>query len=68
MQLHMLGAIDSEGNITSLGTKMSSLPLEPCLSRTLIEAMNKYVRYTYHVVYYHHEYYLWNFTCQIDLS
>jgi HrpA-like RNA helicase len=39
----MLGAIDSEGNITALGEKMSFLPLEPCLSRTLLEAMEKYV-------------------------
>ena len=42
--LHMLGAIDSFGAITVLGEEMSKLPLEPFLSRMLIESSQMYVR------------------------
>ena len=34
-QLNYLGALDDEGALTSLGNKMSELPLEPQLVRTL---------------------------------
>ncbi|KAM3303778.1 putative pre-mRNA-splicing factor ATP-dependent RNA helicase DEAH4 isoform X2 [Capsicum chacoense] len=37
-QLYLVDAIDKNGSITSLGRKMAELPLEPSLSRTLLEA------------------------------
>lgn len=37
-QLYLIDAIDENGSITSVGRTMSELPLEPSLSRTLIEA------------------------------
>lgn len=37
-QLYLIDAIDEEGSITSLGRTMGELPLEPSLSRTLLEA------------------------------
>ncbi|CAA7043469.1 unnamed protein product [Microthlaspi erraticum] len=37
-QLYLIDAIDENGAITSIGRTMSGLPLEPSLSRTLIEA------------------------------
>jgi ATP-dependent RNA helicase DHX8/PRP22 len=37
-QLYLIDAIDDNGSITSVGRKMAELPLEPSLSRTLIEA------------------------------
>ncbi|CAN8304073.1 unnamed protein product [Cochlearia groenlandica] len=37
-QLYFIDAIDENGAITSIGRTMSELPLEPSLSRTLIEA------------------------------
>lgn len=37
-QLYLIDAIDENGAITSIGRTMSELPLEPSLSRTLIEA------------------------------
>ncbi|KAH6777513.1 RNA helicase family protein [Perilla frutescens var. frutescens] len=37
-QLYLIDAIDEEGSITSLGRTMAELPLEPSLSRTLLEA------------------------------
>ncbi|KAL1539266.1 RNA helicase [Salvia divinorum] len=37
-QLYLIDAIDDEGSITSLGRTMAELPLEPSLSRTLLEA------------------------------
>ncbi|XP_019158088.1 PREDICTED: probable pre-mRNA-splicing factor ATP-dependent RNA helicase DEAH4 isoform X1 [Ipomoea nil] len=37
-QLYLIDAIDENGSITSLGRTMAELPLEPSLSRTLIEA------------------------------
>ncbi|KAI4340652.1 hypothetical protein MLD38_025465 [Melastoma candidum] len=40
-QLYLVDAIDENGSITSIGRKMAELPLEPSLSRTLIEA-NEY--------------------------
>lgn len=40
-QLYLIDAIDEDGSITSVGRTMSELPLEPSLSRTLIEA-NEY--------------------------
>lgn len=35
-QLNYLGALDDEGNLTSLGNKMSEVPLEPQLSKILL--------------------------------
>ncbi|KAG4109571.1 hypothetical protein ERO13_1Z049348v2 [Gossypium hirsutum] len=40
-QLYLIDAIDENGSITSIGRTMAELPLEPSLSRTLIEA-NEY--------------------------
>ncbi|KAK6242248.1 hypothetical protein SCA6_007637 [Theobroma cacao] len=40
-QLYLIDAIDENGSITSVGRTMAELPLEPSLSRTLIEA-NEY--------------------------
>ncbi|KAG9447145.1 hypothetical protein H6P81_013273 [Aristolochia fimbriata] len=37
-QLYLIDAIDENGLITEVGRKMAELPLEPSLSRTLIEA------------------------------
>ncbi|RZC89521.1 hypothetical protein C5167_027065 [Papaver somniferum] len=37
-QLYLIGAVDESGAITQVGRTMSELPLEPSLSRTLIEA------------------------------
>ncbi|KAL8052426.1 hypothetical protein ABFX02_05G003200 [Erythranthe guttata] len=37
-QLYLIDAIDEDGSITHLGRTMSELPLEPSLSRTLLEA------------------------------
>lgn len=37
-QLYLIDAIDENGSITNIGRTMSELPLEPSLSRTLIEA------------------------------
>ncbi|KAK6789283.1 hypothetical protein RDI58_013082 [Solanum bulbocastanum] len=37
-QLYLVDALDENGSITSLGRKMAELPLEPSLSRTLLEA------------------------------
>ncbi|KEH20562.1 putative RNA helicase [Medicago truncatula] len=39
-QLYLIDAIDENGSITSVGRKMAELPLEPSLSRTLMEANN----------------------------
>ncbi|KAJ5038791.1 uncharacterized protein L3040_006470 [Drepanopeziza brunnea f. sp. 'multigermtubi'] len=37
-QLHMMGAVDDEGNISSLGKKMATFPLPAAYSRVLIAA------------------------------
>ncbi|KAG2706688.1 hypothetical protein I3843_05G103400 [Carya illinoinensis] len=37
-QLYLIDAIDENGSITSVGRTMAELPLEPSLSRTLMEA------------------------------
>ncbi|XP_021899621.1 probable pre-mRNA-splicing factor ATP-dependent RNA helicase DEAH4 isoform X2 [Carica papaya] len=37
-QLYLIDAIDENGSITTIGRTMAELPLEPSLSRTLIEA------------------------------
>ncbi|KGN62367.1 probable pre-mRNA-splicing factor ATP-dependent RNA helicase DEAH4 isoform X1 [Cucumis sativus] len=37
-QLYLIDAIDENGSITRIGKTMAELPLEPSLSRTLIEA------------------------------
>ncbi|KAH9613394.1 hypothetical protein KSS87_012375 [Heliosperma pusillum] len=37
-QLYLIDGIDDDGNITSAGRTMAELPLEPSLSRTLMEA------------------------------
>ncbi|KAK4283481.1 hypothetical protein QN277_000427 [Acacia crassicarpa] len=39
-QLYLIDAIDENGAITNIGQKMAELPLEPSLSRTLMEANN----------------------------
>lgn len=41
LQLYTLRAIDPKGDITPLGRKMSNFPLDPCLSRMLIESASK---------------------------
>lgn len=38
VMLHMLGAIDGNGDITEIGRGMSNFPLEPPLSRMLYES------------------------------
>ncbi|KAI5679347.1 hypothetical protein M9H77_10297 [Catharanthus roseus] len=40
-QLYFIDAIDEDGSVTRVGRTMSELPLEPSLSRTLLEA-NEY--------------------------
>ena len=35
-QLNYLGALDDDGNLTSLGNKMSEVPLEPQLAKILL--------------------------------
>ncbi len=35
----MLGALDDMGVITNIGEHMSNLPLDPCLSRMLLESV-----------------------------
>lgn len=35
-QLNYLGALDDDGNLTSLGSKMSEIPLEPQLAKVLL--------------------------------
>ncbi len=42
IQLNTLKAIDNHGNITKLGRKMSSFPLDPHLSRMMIESGSKH--------------------------
>jgi len=37
-QLYIIGAIDADGLVTPIGKEMSDLPLEPCLSRAMVEA------------------------------
>ena len=37
-QLNYLGALDDEGGLTSLGHKMTTLPLEPQLAKMLLTA------------------------------
>jgi ATP-dependent RNA helicase DHX8/PRP22 len=39
--LHQLGAIDDAGRVTAVGQAMSSLPLEPSLSRSIVAAMDE---------------------------
>lgn len=39
--LYCLGALDQEGGATDIGRRMSRYPLEPSLSRTLLEAEDK---------------------------
>lgn len=37
-QLYLVDAIDTDGKPTKIGYEMSSLPLEPCLARAMVEA------------------------------
>ena len=37
-QLWMLGALDDDGELTDIGRSMAEFPLEPSLSRILLEA------------------------------
>ncbi|GAN09004.1 conserved hypothetical protein [Mucor ambiguus] len=39
-QLYLLGAIDQEGKITKLGTRMNHFPLSPSLARVLLAAVS----------------------------
>ena len=39
LTLYRLGAIDRKGLITSIGKAMTCLPLEPCLSRTVVHVL-----------------------------
>ena len=41
-QLNYLGALDDEGDLTSLGKRMSSMPLDPLLAKLLLTASDKY--------------------------
>lgn len=41
LQLYYLGALDSQGNVTSVGEQMSRFPLSPFHSRALIAARNE---------------------------
>ncbi|TWU48439.1 ATP-dependent RNA helicase HrpB [Rubripirellula reticaptiva] len=41
--LQRLGAIDDDGNITSIGKRMAALPLHPRLARFMIEAAQRWV-------------------------
>jgi len=41
-QLYTLGGIDCFGDITLLGRKMSAFPLEPNLSRAVIESATRF--------------------------
>jgi HrpA-like RNA helicase len=43
--LHQLGALDDFGRITHLGRDMVELPLDPSLSRMLVEACRRYSPY-----------------------
>jgi len=38
LMLHSLGALDDRGQVTTLGQAMSKLPLEPALSRAILQA------------------------------
>ena len=38
-QLHVMGALDADGQITETGQRMAGLPLDPALARALIEAV-----------------------------
>lgn len=40
--LNYLGALDDEGELTNLGNQMSEFPLEPQLSKSLIESSINY--------------------------
>jgi pre-mRNA-splicing factor ATP-dependent RNA helicase DHX38/PRP16 len=37
-QLWIIGALDNLGNLTALGKKMAEFPLDPNLSKMLLEA------------------------------
>ncbi|KAK9931697.1 hypothetical protein M0R45_018964 [Rubus argutus] len=39
-QLHNLGALDAEGSLTKLGSRMAVLPLDPPLSKMLLASVN----------------------------
>jgi pre-mRNA-splicing factor ATP-dependent RNA helicase DHX15/PRP43 len=41
-QLNHLGAIDDEGDLTPLGSKMSEFPIDPMLAKILLSASQKY--------------------------
>jgi pre-mRNA-splicing factor ATP-dependent RNA helicase DHX15/PRP43 len=41
-QLNQLGALDDEGDLTSLGRQMSEFPLDPVLAKLLLSASNQY--------------------------
>ena len=41
-QLNYLGALNDEGDMTSLGKRMSSMPLDPLLAKLLLTASDKY--------------------------
>jgi pre-mRNA-splicing factor ATP-dependent RNA helicase DHX15/PRP43 len=41
-QLNYLGALDDEGDLTSVGKKMSELPLDPVLAKVVLAASMTY--------------------------
>ena len=40
LQLHTLGALDAQGEVTEIGKKMSAFSVEPSLGRMLVEALD----------------------------
>jgi len=41
-QLNYLGALDDEGDLTTIGTQMSDYPLDPLLAKILLAASHNY--------------------------
>ena len=42
----MLGALDNTGTITDIGRQMAGTPLDPCLSRMLLESCSRYSKHS----------------------
>lgn len=41
-QLNHLGALDDEGDLTTLGRKMAEFPLDPILAKVILEASQRF--------------------------
>lgn len=41
LMLHSLGALDDHGHVTELGQTMSKFPLDPSLSRAILQAVEE---------------------------